>query len=249
MITVLSAAIKSVILIISIYHLIIQISIVKAQTMSSQNYNLKGGINSSGGESKSQNTKLNTTVGQTAQGTVKNANYTIRKGFQYLPSSEYFVFSVSQPIIDFGILSPTNPVVRISTLRVLNPSARGYSVIVSEDHPLQASDSATFIPDTTCDSGLCSETKASAWTSTLSYGFGYRCTNIKGKDCVLDFSDPAYYKQFPNTDSGEQSQSAMQSATAGPQKEAQIVYKLNVAGTQAAGSYTNTIRIIASPNF
>lgn len=237
------------IFIISIYNLISIKTIANAQTMSSQNYILKGDVNTAGGQSSNQNSKLNLTVGQTAQEKTQNTNYKIQQGQQYIRSSDFFVFTVTLSAIDFGVLSPTNPIIRTSTIKVSNPSSKGYSVSISEDHPLQASNSASFIPDTTCDSGVCSESIASAWTSTLSFGFGYRCNNLKGADCASDFSNQNFYKQFANTSTKETPQVIMQSNSISKGKEAQIVYKLNIAGTQPSGSYSNTISLIASPNY
>ncbi len=160
-----------------------------------------------------------------------------------------FIFSISQSLIDFSTLSPTNPIKRSNKLTVANEPASGYSIIASEDRELSSSPSSAFIPDTSCDNGLCSELSSALWTSPLTYGFGYRCDNILGTDCVDGFSDLEYYKQFANNSRSETQQKVASSTNTGKNKTVQITYKVNISGAQQFAFYSNTITYIAVPNF
>jgi len=170
--------------------------------------------------------------------------------------SEPFSFSISETLIDFSTLSPTNPIKRSNKLTVSNEPASGYSIIASEDKELSASaplrgasPSSAFIPDTTCDNGLCSEVSSAAWTNPLTYGFGYRCDNIVGSDCVNGFSDLKYYKQFANNSLSETPKMVAMATNTAKNKTIQITYKVNISLSQQFAFYSNTITYIAIPNF
>lgn len=202
-----------------------------AQTMSNNNYRLQ--INT-------KNTKVQVP---------NNPNYKVKSGFQNISTSNFFTFSISQTLIDFGILSPTNPVTRTNILTILSGSTNGYSVTAFENHKLSSTLSGVFIPDTTCDNGACSESNTAAWTNPLTYGFGYRCDNLQGTDCASGFSYPSFYKQFADASNSEMPQILMSGINIGIIKKAQITYKVNVSGTQQPGFYNNVINYIAVPNF
>lgn len=234
-------------IILTALYLFLNTNPINAQTMSNSSYIIKmGNINTAAGEVSGSSYKLSTTVGQTAPGLYSGTNYKVKAGFQYIPRVRPFVFTVSQTLIDFGTLYPTNPVIRTATLTVSKTAVTGYSVITSEDHPLKATTST--ITDTTCDNGSCSESVSSLWTNTLTYGFGYRCDNLIGTDCSADFSKKDFYKQFSDDSKTETNQVVM-AGTSGREKKAQISYKVNISATQAPGSYGNTITYIASPTF
>lgn len=236
-----------VILLLGISHLLIPEAV--GFTMSNSNYIIKmGDINSAAGVSTGNNNKLGISVGQTAPGLYSGPNYKVRSGFQYLLSVIPFSFTLSQAAIDFGVLTATNPVTRTNTLTISSGTASGYTVTASSDHQLQVSTSGAVIPDTTCDSGTCSESAASLWSSTLTYGFGYRCDNVTGSGCVSGFSND-YYKQFADASRSETSQNVMSGTNPSGEIKAQITYKVNISGTQAPGAYGNTITYIATPTF
>lgn len=207
-----------------------------------------GNLNSAAGKGTNSQYKLGVTVGQIAPGLYTGANYTVRAGFQYISSIIPFSFSISSQFIDFGPITPGTPITRTNNLTVSNGSAYGYQVLASENHPLRISASGIDIPDTTCDSGTCSETTASAWTSVLTYGFGYRCDNVNGTDCDSSFSTSTKYKQFANAEASETAQSVMSSLNVGRSRQVQITYKANITAIQAAGEYKNIITYIAIPS-
>ena len=217
----------------------------KAQTMSNSYYIIKmGNLNSAAGKSVNSQYSLNQTLGQTSPGLYTGTNYTVKAGFQYIKTGQIpFAFSISQNILDFGVITPTNPVTRATNLTISSGSAKGFTVIASENRPLTSA--VGTIPDTTCDNGDCNSLKAALWTSSLTYGFGYRCDNLAGTNCVSGFSD-SFYKPFAATPSAA---SIMTSNLGGANRKSQITYKVNVSGSQAPGLYTNIVTYIASPGF
>ena len=180
--------------------------------------------------------------------TDQGTNYKIKTGFDNSKSQSTISLSISNNIIDFGILSPTNNIYRTSSIDFKTGKDNYGILIASLDHPLRTSDSNTSIPDSTCDNGSCSETTAAPWTNTLTYGFGYRCDNIKSSNCATDFKNPDYYKQFSDSSKNEKPEIISTSNTAQNQ-ELQITYKINLAKTQPAGPYSNNITYILAPGY
>lgn len=237
----------TLIIYLSITFLIISVSDSAAQTMSNTNYILQmGNLNSFAGKPTGSGYKLGFTGGQTGANLFSGANYKVRAGFQYIKSIISFRFAISSTFIDFGIISPTTPVSRTNNLTISNGSAHGYQITVSQNHNLRVNASGFEIPPTTCDGGSCNTTTAAAWTSSLVYGFGYRCDNVSGTDCDTGFSTSTFYKQFASSPSAI---AVMSSNNVSRNRQSQITYKVNIPGTQPAGLYTNILNYIAIPTF
>ena len=237
------------ILILTTCYLILTATHASAQTMSNNSYMIRmGNLNSISGKPTGSGFKLSYTSGQTGSGLYIGTNYKVRAGFQYIKSIIPFRFSITNNFIDFGIVSPTSPVLRTSLLTISNGSAFGYQVTASDNHNLRTNTSGFEIPPTACgDSGpSCTPTTAGPWTSTLTYGFGYRCNNQTGTDCDTQFANSSYYKPFVASPSAV---AVMNGLTVGRNRVAQITYKLNISSTQVAGLYTNVINYIATPTF
>lgn len=158
-----------------------------------------------------------------------------------------FSFSIEGTLLDFGILSATNPVIRENILNVSSPGS-GYQIFAFENH-LLASNKNSSIPDTTCDNGSCSNITASIWTNNLTYGFGYRCDGTIKLLCSRGFEDKDAYKQFSNHGKNEALESVMQSDVPGRDHQARITYKVNISGSQQKEAYSNMVTFIAVPNF
>ena len=182
---------------------------------------------------------------QTNPNLYNGTNYIVRLGLPDKNNSLPFIFSISQAVIDFGKLYPTNPITRTLNLNLSKGSAAGYSIIASQDHPLKDS-FGDLIPDTTCDNGSCLETTSNLWTNTLTYGYGYRCD---GADCSTGFEEINFYKQFADESKEESAQTIMSSQNKQANIKGQVTYKVNIAVTQAQGNYGNVINYIAVPNF
>lgn len=239
-------------LILTTFYIILTTAPAGATTMSNSNYIIQmGNLNMASGNQSGPNNKLGFTMGQTAPGLYSKdgVNYKVRAGFQYIHSIISFRFSIAELTIDFGVLSPTNPVTRENTLTITNGSAFGYTVSATESSQLINPGSGALIPDTTCDNGTCTESVSAAWISNLTYGFGYRCDNVSGTDCVSGFSDSTYYKQFTDASKQETPQTVMSGTAVGKNKKSQITYKVNISGSQPAGFYRNFISYIATPTF
>lgn len=227
----------------------VKIDSVSAVTMSNANWIIDfANLNSTSGKPTGTNYKVSNTVGQIGPGLYSGTNFTVRAGFQYVYSIIPFRFSISNIVIDFGNLTPTNPVTRTSTLTLSNGSANGYAVRAYETRALMVPSTGQLIPDTTCDAGTCTELTAAAWTSNLVYGFGYRCDNVSGTDCPPAFSTGTFYKQFANQTVDEEPQPVMLGTNVGRNKQVTITYKVNISGTQAPGEYTNQIIYLAVPS-
>lgn len=159
-------------------------------------------------------------------------------------TTEPFSFSVSDNLIDYGPLTPANSVLRTTDLTILKGSSQRYSVFSFEDRELSDSNNS-FIPDTTCDSGTCSETSSAVWSGNLSFGLGFRCEKEDNSGCSEDFSKPDYFKQFANQSKSEAYQAIINSSDL---KKAKIKYKVNISNNQAKSNYSNSITFIAIPN-
>ncbi len=157
-----------------------------------------------------------------------------------------FRIHISPTLIDFGELSPTNPLLRQLTIEVINDTSENYSVFSYESSSPQQSKNV-FIPDTSCDNSACTEYVAATWQNFLTYGFGYRCDDIEGFGCGQDFKE-GFFKQFASESLGE----TMQPIISGHNTKkttSKITYKLNIAGAQPLADYTNTVTYILAPGF
>jgi hypothetical protein len=223
-------------------------SILKAvASMESDSYKLRWpNLNMTSGSKSSANYNINDTVGQTAAGEYDSAGFKVRAGFQYIKTIIPFVFTISDISIDFGTLVPNVFSSLTTTLTVTSGAGSGYSVVASADHPLRQTTSSITIPDTTCDSGTCSETVAGIWTNTTRYGLGY---NLAGDDIPAAFSDSTYFKQFGDVSLGEASQTVMSNAGVTASSIATVTYKVNVSNNQAAGDYSNAITYVATASY
>jgi len=221
---------------------------VFADTLSSPTFEIQmSTVNITGGQKSSPSFKLSDTVGQTAQGQFDSTGYTIKAGFQYINSITPFTFKISNLDLDYGSLVPGTPSILTNILTVTTGSAYGYSVKAIEDHSLRLINGTSTIPDTSCDIALtCTPTDATPWTDNTSYGFGF---NIQGTDAIIsDFVDSTYFRPFPiqNVDDPTAIMTRVGIAT---DSAATVTYKINISGSQAAGTYQNNITYIAIPAF
>ena len=230
----------------------------RAQTMSNKDYKVKmQGFNAISGTTANTNYEVRSTVGELGPIISEGVNFKVRTGLENIVSALPFSTSLSSDIVDFGSLSPTNPIIRTVDLTIYSLSTYGYSVLAFEDHPLQSDPDASgqVIPNTTCDNGQCSEDNAQEWKNTLTYGFGYRCDNVTGFDCNSSFSNaegtpsgPNFYKSFADN-SNSMSPKSIMAGIGSKNKDVRLSYKVNISGNQAQGIYTNIITFIAVPNF
>lgn len=222
--------------------------ITYADTLYSPTYNIEmSSIEMGAGTSTSSSYSLNQTMGQNIQGLFGTTGYLIKAGFQYIHPLIPFTFQISSLEIPFGTIVPNIFSTQANTLRVTTGSAHGYTVNVLENHALRQENGSITIPNTSCDLSLvCSITQATPWTDTSRYGFGY---NMSGTDVdISNFVNSTYFRPFPveNIDPPVTIMSRTGIAT---DSAATVTYKINIPGTQAAGTYQNDIQFFAIPSF
>ena len=178
---------------------------------------------------------------------MRNKTFTTGHNYTVKNSKDSFSINLSQDIIDYGILSSTNPVLRTSRIAFNNPSA-GAEILTFENHPLQSSTNDR-IQNTSCDNGACTPITAATWTNTLTYGFGYRCESNQPDLCDTQFIHADYYKQYPDDSINQEYQLLLLSQETTGKETAQITDKVNISGTQKTGAYYNSITYLAIPNF
>ena len=234
------------------FMLLASVHVVGAQTMENSMYRIQmGNLNSISGELSGSNYNLSITSGETSPGSYSGTNYIVSAGFQYVPRNILFSFYISNTLIDFGTLSPTNPVLRTTNLIINNSLAKSYKIMAAQDTQLMEKTTGAMIPDTTCDDGSCTQNLASKWNNNLTYGFGYRCDAPQKTSCTVsenDFSNKTFYKQFANTSKKESAVTVM-SGGRGIAQSATITYKVNIATSQSSGLYSNEISYIAVPSY
>lgn len=151
------------------------------------------------------------------------------------PLPKPFSFSISTTLVDFGEITPTDPTTRTTSIRINSGDTSGFSLFALTDHELQ-SENKKIIPDTTCDNGTCTSKYASTWDSILTYGFGYK------------YGSTTDFMPLPNQAKGDMLSPILFDKNS---KETQtiITYKTNISTTQDIGLYTNTLQLIAVPDF
>ncbi len=238
-----------------VFLFILSKTVFSQSNIRSENYQIQfPNFNAGAGVPKSTNYWTNSTIGQTAPGLFSSTNYRVRSGFQYIHSIIPFSFSISNISINFGEVLPQTPQTRTATLTVKAGGAGGYVVKAQEIHPLKLVSGTATIPNTTCDSGTCTRTQAGLWTQNTTEGFGF---NMSGDDIPSDFVNSNYFRPFADLSANEDAAVIMSknqvtwdypNNTWPWESQATITYKVNILGTQEAGTYTTIIRFSAIPS-
>lgn len=181
---------------------------------------------------------------------IKDSKNIVSDSAEILKSNpeDYLILSISNTLIDYGKLLATNPITRTNTLSIVSANPNGFFVVAFEDNKLYDKSSNSDIPDTTCDSGTCSDSIPGTWDNPLTYGFGYRCDSDSKLKLCYDFSDTKYFKQFTNISKKQKPQIIIEKHEQGKIKS-QVTYKVNISNTQPNGFYSNNITFLAIPNF
>jgi len=219
-------------------------SVVKAENMSSDNYEIQmGNVNMGAGIPASTNYRIGLTGGQNAPGLYTSTGYKVKAGFWYVLSIIPFSFTISDLSVNFGTLTAGTPSTQTNMLSVSAGGAGGYQVTASESASLATLSGTATIPDTTCNGGAntCTLSAAKIWTDNTKYGFGY---NVAGDDVSSDFIGSTYFRPFSTSGAVIMSNGQVTRNSA-----ATITYKINVSGSQAAGDYENYILFIATPTY
>lgn len=158
-------------------------------------------------------------------------------------SSDSIVFSFDGSKIEFDPLTPTNPLVRTRNLSVSTTGGNGYSISAYLVKPL-SNETGGIIQNTSCDDGACTISHPSLWTSSLTYGFGFRCE--KSSICDESFAEENTFSPMPNDSKSSfiniKYDHIISNSTI------KFLYKINTAGSQEPGNYTSTIKYLVMPN-
>lgn len=148
--------------------------------------------------------------------------------------------------VPFGAMTANTFKKGCQLLTVNTNAGDGYITTSQETDQLTNAGSQT-IPDTTCDTGSCTESTAAAWvTPSANHGFGHTC---HGLPCVGAYSSGTNYRQFASIADSETAQTLMSSSTPVTNSTSTVVYQLSVSGSQASGDYTNTVVYITTAQF
>ena len=153
--------------------------------------------------------------------------------------------------VPFGAQSSPNTFIHgCQDLSVSTNASSGYAVVAQTDTSLKSG--SNLINSGICD-GTCTETATDTWGDANNNGFAYSST---GTDSVI--TSTGDYRTFAcigatTTDclpgGGETAQNVMTNAAPVNNSTMTLEYKLSFSGTQAAGTYSNTVTYIATPTF
>ena len=229
-----------------IYHL--KSKICLSQTFDSTSYHIDfGNFNMTSGTKRSVNYKLTDTVGQNAPGQYDKNGYTIKAGFQYLYEQGIpFSFKINNLDLDFGTLIPDIGSTMTNTLTINSPLSFGYEILTIANHPLSTIGDNSTIPDTKCDTNICSDSVEGIWVKSSTYGFGF---NASGDGTSSHFTDSNYFKRFANGSLNENPKTIISENNKAINHSALITYKINISSDQRFGVYQNSINFIAIPKY
>lgn len=168
--------------------------------------------------------------------------------------------------IPFGTLSANTFKQAAQTLTVSTNANSGYVVTIEEDNQMSVNGAGvTEITDSQGDDGTGSHLVRANWTTatatvSTAYGLGYSLENVPttgGTDATFEYDDFQTFlmKSLPCTSAagtcGTQDtvQTIMSNATSVNASSIYVCYRIDVSGTQAAGTYFNKVMYIASPQF
>jgi hypothetical protein len=159
--------------------------------------------------------------------------------------------AVNAPLaVPFGVLSLNTFKTAAHNLLVSTNASNGYAVTVVQNDQL-GKDGATspFIIDTTCDTGLCSETVQATWVTATNSGFGYSLESVSGATVPFSHGGIFNTRQFPALSETEAPATIMSGSSIANNHLARICYRISVDATQAAGDYENQITYTATASF
>jgi len=216
-----------------------------AADSSNNNYSIQD-INTSPNKSSAPGTNNIRTVQPGNQIEQGGQTESVAGGVESLGEASPLSFSLSDTLIDFGVLSASNPVTRTAVISAPK-SLIGYQVQAFEDHSLLGANNQS-IADTTCDNGACSEEDSALWANNLTYGFGFRCDSVLNEACIEPFAQN-YYRQFADLSKQETPQAIIVAGPNSNEKKAEINFKVDASGNQKPASYSNSVTFIAVPNY
>ncbi|MBI2036681.1 hypothetical protein HYT17_03560 [Candidatus Microgenomates bacterium] len=152
----------------------------------------------------------------------------VQSGFAESTNGKPMRIASSANFVDYGPITPTNPIIRKISVSVDPGSSQGYQLLSSANHPLKLDDN--IIPDTTCDNGACSEKIAAPFLNPFTFGLGFSLDGVN-------------YRQLAD-------RSKEEPMTAMPMGD--LTIKLNVSQNQPLPKdkhYENTLIFLAIPKY
>lgn len=151
--------------------------------------------------------------------------------------------------VPFGVLTLNTFRSAAQKITVSTNAVSGYSVTAIENERMSnLATSPTYIIDTLCDSGLCSQTVDGTWaTPTAHSGFGYTIAQVSGTPTIAPTAPN--FRHFPNIVASEAPSQIMSSTTTANSEAVDVCYQIAVNATQPAGTYENQITYTATASF
>lgn len=148
--------------------------------------------------------------------------------------------------VPFGLMNANAFKKGCQTFTLNTNAGDGYSLTSQETDQLTNAGSQT-IPDTTCDTGTCTESTAAAWaTASANHGLGHTCN---GLDCIGAYSSGSDFRQFASIADAETAVQMMSSSSPVTNSTSTVVYKISTSGSQPSGDYSNVVVYIATAQF
>lgn len=191
-------------------------------------------IGFAGGEPSTDNMyDLFDTVGAPLVGPANSEDYKTQDGFWYMINNTIAIVLDSN-IKDLGTVTAGTPNTATTTATVITDSAGGYDLLIKEDHELTHTvHSAITIPDY-----IGTIATPTAWSGV---GLGFTVSGGTGVATKWGTSPNNNYAGIPTVDTIFHEKSGYTSGG----DNTSIEYKIDVAGTQRSGVYTNIITYTA----
>jgi len=204
--------------------------------MNSTNYKIDADALSAGGSlGNSANFILGDTLGEFTAGESSSASYITKDGFWQMINS-YLILTVDSNSKNLGSLLPGSPITGQTTVTVTTDAWNGYSLNVSENHPMQHTDTVTEIDD---HNG--SIATPLLWESPNHQGFGFTLIGGTNLDAKWGSAPNFKYAAFPAIATTAHAKTGFKSAA----DETIFGYKVDAPADQKSGAYSATITYTA----
>lgn len=203
------------------------------RSASSENYKIDADVLGVGGDAgSSENFNLTDTIGEPIIGVGTSENYKSKAGFWYMINTAINL-TVDSSTVNLGTITPGTPVTGESIVTVTTDSWGGYDLKVNEDNNMTHTDTATTIPDYSCDIA-----SPCLWSGV---GLGFTIKSGTGVDAKWGTNPNYKYAYFPEASTNFHEKTGFSSGG----DVTTIGYKVDTAASQKAGLYTNTITYTA----
>ena len=200
-----------------------------AQISTSPSYRLDASVNNNfGGQGDSTNYGLQSSGGESVIGNGSGGSYIIGQG--YTPKLSKSIQLTTSASLNLGAVSAGSSNTASTTLSVYT-DAPGYVLAGQQDHGLQSG--SNFIPSVagSIDSPL-------AWTEGVTKGLGFSLASTNATAIPGKWSSGNSFAAMPDSSTGFYTRTGY---TNGAMDALEVKFRLDVAQSQATGSYSNTV--------